>query len=162
MNIDIQKLSDITKDIKDLCVKHNISALMFPDLINKDHPEYIKLKDDILMNFFLVDLGDDMNGKLLTPSDLVEPSQFKFFQDFNIDKLYYISKIGKNDDARHNRLSVGYSSKGVINNVPTVGECFYIGGFNSMRTSTVTELLDDEIDYFTFRTMNSIYKLTKV
>jgi len=162
MKLDRQRLSDITKDIKELCVKHNISALMFPDLINKDHPECIKLQDSILMNFFLVDLDDDMNGKLLTPSDLVKPSQFKFFRDFNSDKLYYISKIGKNDDAKYDSLKVGYSSKGVIRNFPTIGESFYIGGMNNMHTSTVTELLDDEIDYFTFKTMNSVYKLTKV
>lgn len=162
MNLDRQRLSDITKDIKELCIKHNISALMFPDLITKDHPDYLKIQDNILMNFFLVDLGDDMKGKLLIPSDLVEQSQFKFFQDFNSDKLYYISKIEKNDDAKYNVLKVGYSSRGVILNLPTVGESFYIGGMNNMRTSTVTELLDDEIDYFTFKTMNSVYKLTKV
>lgn len=162
MNTDRTRLSNIAKDVEELCIKHNISALMFPELIKKDHPECLKIQDKILMNFFLVDLGDDKNGKLLTPSDLIEPSKFNFFQDFSFDKLYYISKIAKNDDAKYNSLKVGFSSKGTINNMPTVAECFYIGGINGLRTSTVTELLDDELDFFTFKTINSIYKLTKV
>jgi hypothetical protein len=54
-----------------------------------------------------------------------------------------------------NNKKVGYQREGKFLKQPTVGEAFYIGdGFRSFRTSTVTEILSENI----FRTLNSVYK----
>jgi hypothetical protein len=54
-----------------------------------------------------------------------------------------------------NGVYAGYKTKGIVSEMPKVGECFYIHTF---RSSTVTEILKDGA----FKTLNSSYKLTKL
>lgn len=47
---------------------------------------------------------------------------------------------------------------------PTVGQGFviYTGSRHGLRTSVITDILDDNIEYILFKTLNSVYKLTHV
>lgn len=56
-------------------------------------------------------------------------------------------------------IPAGYSNVGVYVNPPTVGQCFFLeDGMRYFRTSTVQEVIDE----FTFRTYNSIYRITHI
>lgn len=78
-------------------------------------------------------------------------------------KLYKLEKISDDVfEGKHpNFILAGMSWVGIYNNPPTVGERFSLDDVDHMglylRTSTVTELLDDGL----FKTRNSTYKLTE-
>lgn len=58
-----------------------------------------------------------------------------------------------------NGINVGYYKVGTLNENVTVGErCIVQDSIRFLQTSTVIEILSDD----TFRTNNSIYKLSKV
>lgn len=59
-------------------------------------------------------------------------------------------------NGRHpNGINEGYERTGTAENKPTIGERFYVGGWNGFSTSPVTEIIDNN----TFRTQNSVYKI---
>lgn len=63
-----------------------------------------------------------------------------------------LEKIKELADAIHpNNIVEGFNIIGEINSIPTIGECFYVGG--CFRTSYVKEIIDQN----TFKTCNSIY-----
>jgi len=55
-----------------------------------------------------------------------------------------------------NGFQVGYTKQGFAPFLPTVGLSFYLG---ALRTSTVTEVLNDKGE---FKTQNTVYKLEEI
>lgn len=56
-----------------------------------------------------------------------------------------------------NGIFEGYTKTGLILETPKIGESFYIG---SLGTSVVTEIVKEEGNKVTFKTLNSTYELT--
>lgn len=56
-----------------------------------------------------------------------------------------------------NGIQEGYTSTGIIYSFPFVGSRAIVGG---LRTSLVTEIIEDDIKSITFKTLNSTYKLS--
>jgi hypothetical protein len=68
-------------------------------------------------------------------------------------KLYKLSDCS--DPEYPNHIQAGYVTEGMMLKEPIVNECFYVG---SLRTSLVQEIIDE----FTFKTVNSIYRYESV
>jgi hypothetical protein len=68
-----------------------------------------------------------------------------------------LKKLKELDNATHpNNIEVGFEKEGEMISDPKLGNRFWVG--NSWRTSVVTEIIDDN----TFKTLNSIYQITKL
>lgn len=77
----------------------------------------------------------------------------KTYQEIVMEGI--LEKISELPDAMHpNNIEVGRVVVGDLFADPQVGKCFWVGWF---RTSIVKEIIDEN----TFRTCNSIYRLTK-
>lgn len=79
------------------------------------------------------------------------------------EKIGILRKINERKDAMHpHNIEIGYTVGGIVKRQPLVGRsCFVIdpavGGF---ATSMITEIIEDNGDEITFKTLNSIYMLT--